>query len=127
MGCTVCPVAIKYNKIFVDAFWNSKRQTFTQYMLRLMSSWAVVCDVWFLEPQNKREGETSDEFASRVQKMIADKAGLKIVPWDGYLKYYNLGQKNPGLIEKRRKVYAEVVKKHLAAEKQQNIDAKTKK
>jgi hypothetical protein len=27
-----------------------------------------------------------------------------VVPWDGYLKYYNLGEKHPGLIEKRRKV-----------------------
>jgi hypothetical protein len=25
LGCTVCPIAIKYNKIFVDAFWNSKK------------------------------------------------------------------------------------------------------
>ncbi|KAH7849222.1 hypothetical protein Vadar_014805 [Vaccinium darrowii] len=24
LGCTVCPIAIKYNKIFVDAFWNSR-------------------------------------------------------------------------------------------------------
>lgn len=27
-----------------------------------------------------------------------------MVPWDGYLKYYNLGDKHPQLIEKRRKV-----------------------
>lgn len=45
LGATVHPVAIKYNKIFVDAFWNSKRQSFTQHLFRLMSSWAVVCDV----------------------------------------------------------------------------------
>ena len=32
IGATVCPVAIKYNKIFVDAFWNSKRQSFTQHL-----------------------------------------------------------------------------------------------
>jgi hypothetical protein len=25
-------------------------------------------------------------------------AGLKIVPWDGYLKYYNLGQAKPGMV-----------------------------
>jgi glycerol-3-phosphate O-acyltransferase 3/4 len=31
-------------------------------------------------------------------------AKLRVVPWDGYLKYYNLGEKHPGLIEKRRKV-----------------------
>jgi glycerol-3-phosphate O-acyltransferase 3/4 len=45
MGATVHPVAIKYNKIFVDAFWNSRRQSFTQHLMKLMSSWAVVCDV----------------------------------------------------------------------------------
>lgn len=36
------------------------------------------------------EGESSSEFATRVQCMIAMKAGLRVVPWDGYLKYYNL-------------------------------------
>lgn len=30
---TVCPIAIKYNKIFVDAFWNSKRQSFTAHLV----------------------------------------------------------------------------------------------
>eukprot|EP00976_Prorocentrum_cordatum_P060554 1175956-Prorocentrum_minimum.AAC.2 len=46
LGATVHPIAIKYNKIFVDAFWNSRRQSFTQHLMRLMTSWAVVCDVW---------------------------------------------------------------------------------
>lgn len=49
----------------------------------LMTSWAVVCDVWFLEPQFQREDETAEQFASRVQNMIAEKAGLKSVAWDG--------------------------------------------
>ena len=31
---TVCPIAIKYNKIFVDAFWNSKRQSFSAHLVR---------------------------------------------------------------------------------------------
>jgi glycerol-3-phosphate O-acyltransferase 3/4 len=39
-----------------------------------------------------------------VQAMIAKQAGLRVVPWDGYLKYYNLADKNPQLVEKRRKV-----------------------
>lgn len=34
LGATVCPVAIKYNKVFVDAFWNSKRQSFTAHLVR---------------------------------------------------------------------------------------------
>ena len=33
LGATVCPIAIKYNKIFVDAFWNSKRQSFTAHLV----------------------------------------------------------------------------------------------
>eukprot|EP01026_Neomeris_dumetosa_P061472 TRINITY_DN5803_c0_g1_i10.p1 TRINITY_DN5803_c0_g1~~TRINITY_DN5803_c0_g1_i10.p1 ORF type:complete len:377 (+),score=33.26 TRINITY_DN5803_c0_g1_i10:99-1229(+) len=56
LGVTVCPIAIKYNKIFVDAFWNSRRVTFGQHLIKLMRSWAVVCDVWFLEPQHKKRG-----------------------------------------------------------------------
>lgn len=113
LNATVHPVAIKYNKIFVDAFWNSKRQSFTAYLIRLMTSWAVVADVWFLEPQTRREGESADAFASRVQAAIAARAGLRVVPWDGYLKYYFLGERHPHLIEKRRKVWADHVSRHL--------------
>ena len=61
--------------------------------LKLMTSWAVVCDVYFLEPTNKRKGESSQQFAERVQASIAQRANLRIAPWDGYLKYYNLGVK----------------------------------
>ena len=61
--------------------------------LKLMSSWAVVCDVYFLEPQVKRPEETSQQFAERVQGMIASRAKLKVAPWDGYLKYYNLASR----------------------------------
>lgn len=78
-----------------------------------MTSWGVVCDVYFLEPQNRWPGESWKEFASRVQKMIAKTADLRIVPWDGYLKYYNLGEKHPQLIEKRRKVFANSMQRYL--------------
>ena len=61
--------------------------------LKLMTSWAVVCDVYFLEPQTKHKDESSQQFAERVQKLIANRAKLHIAPWDGYLKYYNLGDK----------------------------------
>ena len=37
LNSVVCPVAIKYNKIFVDAFWNSKRQSFTAHIVRARS------------------------------------------------------------------------------------------
>lgn len=60
---------------------------------KIMRSWALVCDVYFLEPQTRGEGESAQEFAERVQRLIADRARLKVAPWDGYLKYYNLGEK----------------------------------
>ena len=41
------------------------RQSFTMHLLQLMTSWAVVCDVWYLEPQNLKPGETPIEFAER--------------------------------------------------------------
>lgn len=83
--------------------------------------------------QSRRPGETAQQFAERVQRMIAgkrnwqlrwlqagrgccmrachdaikiktkhgphhaaDKARLRVAPWDGYLKYYNLGDKVRG-------------------------------
>jgi hypothetical protein len=49
------------------------RQSFTQHLVKLMTSWAVVCDVYFLEPQRQRPGEAPDAFAARVQEMIARK------------------------------------------------------
>ena len=86
----IIPIAIKYNKIFVDAFWNSRAQAFPMHLLTLMCSWAVVCDVWYLSPQRRREaeGETAIEFSERVKRMIGERAGLKNVSWDGYLKHF---------------------------------------
>jgi hypothetical protein len=78
------------SKIFVDAFWNSRQESFTKHLLRLMKSWALVCDVWFLEPQTQRAGESAVEFSNRVKDMIAKKAGLRSVEWDGYLKFWSL-------------------------------------
>jgi len=70
LGCKICPIAIKYNKTFGDTFWNSRRQSFTQHLMTLMTSWAVVADVWYLEPQEMLPGEDSIAFAERVREMI---------------------------------------------------------
>lgn len=119
LGATVCPIAIKYNKIFVDAFWNSKRQSFSAHLSKIMRSWALVADVYFLQPQTRRGDETATQFAERVQRLIADKARLKVEPWDGYLKYYNLGERHPDLIERTREVYASRVQRWV----QEDLDS----
>lgn len=43
-----------------------------QHLIKLMTSWAVVADVYFLEPQKMQPGEAPDAFASRVQALIAN-------------------------------------------------------
>ncbi|KAL6184002.1 hypothetical protein ACLB2K_045410 [Fragaria x ananassa] len=110
LGCSVCPVAIKYNKIFIDAFWNSRKQSFTMHLLQLMTSWAVVCDVGYLEPENIKPGETAIEFAERVRDIISVRAGLKMVPWDGYLKY---SRPSPKHRERKQQSFAESMLQRL--------------
>lgn len=83
IGCTVYPVAIKvvspslstavlsiilsqppkpapfdlslwqYDPRFGDAFWNSSKFGMVNYLLRMMSSWAIVCSVWYLPPMSR--------------------------------------------------------------------------
>lgn len=88
MGAEICPISIKYNPIFVDGYWNSRAKSFAMHLVDLMTSWAVVCDVRFLEPQRLAPGESAIDFAKRVQLMIAESAGIVPVDWDGYMKYF---------------------------------------
>ena len=82
----VCPVAIKYDPRFGDPFWNSSKQSYMQYLLLMMSSWAIKCDVWYLPPMERLPGESSAEFANRVKSEIARQGGLVDLAWDGQLK-----------------------------------------
>lgn len=88
LGVPINPIAIKYNKVFVDGYWNSRAQSFGSYLFSLMTSWAVICDVWYMDPVTIAPGETAVQFAKRVQVAIARRAGLKAVDWDGYMKYW---------------------------------------
>uniref|UniRef100_A0A8C0RHV3 Glycerol-3-phosphate acyltransferase 3 n=1 Tax=Canis lupus familiaris TaxID=9615 RepID=A0A8C0RHV3_CANLF len=55
IGGTIHPVAIKYNPQFGDAFWNSSKYNMVSYLLRMMTSWAIVCDVWYMPPMSREE------------------------------------------------------------------------
>ena len=50
VGGKIYPVAIKYDSKFGDAFWNSSRYSIVTYLLMMMTSWAIVVDVWYLPP-----------------------------------------------------------------------------
>lgn len=57
-----------------------------QYLYLMMTSWAIVCDVWYLPPMYREEGETAIDFANRVKSVIAKQGGLVDLVWDGQLK-----------------------------------------
>ncbi|ETN58607.1 hypothetical protein AND_009803 [Anopheles darlingi] len=86
VGGVIYPVAIKYDPRFGDAFWNSSRYSMMQYLFLMMTSWAIVCDVWYLPPMYREEGESAIDFANRVKSVIAKQGGLVDLVWDGQLK-----------------------------------------
>jgi len=99
---TVYPVAIKYNPWFGDAFWNSSKQNMLQYLLKVMTSWALVADVWYLPAMNKRLDEDAIQFANRVKNAIARKGGLVDSVWDGQLKRMRVKQQQK--LDKQREI-----------------------
>uniref|UniRef100_A0A1I8A0C5 PlsC domain-containing protein n=1 Tax=Steinernema glaseri TaxID=37863 RepID=A0A1I8A0C5_9BILA len=86
VGTKIYPIAMKYDSRFGDAFWNSSEQGWLEYIMRMMTSWAIICNVWYLPPMEKMEGEDAIDFASRVKKTIAKRGGLVDLDWDGGLK-----------------------------------------
>ena len=81
VGGTIYPVAIKYDPIFGDAFWNSSQNGMASYIYLMMTSWAIVCDVWYLPPMTKGEDEDAVAFANRVKSEIARQGGLVDLMW----------------------------------------------
>ncbi|GLV31682.1 Glycerol-3-phosphate acyltransferase 4 [Carabus blaptoides fortunei] len=76
VGSVIYPVAIKYDPKFGDAFWNSSKYSMMQYLYMMMTSWAIVCEVWYLPPMYQDEGESAIDFANRVKGVIAKQGGL---------------------------------------------------
>ncbi|CAB3400875.1 unnamed protein product [Caenorhabditis bovis] len=103
IGTTIYPIAMKYDSRFGDAFWNSSEQSWFGYVMRMMTSWAIICNVWYLPPMIKEEGEDAVDFANRVKKTIANKGGLVDLDWDGGLKRARVP---PKLIAKQQEKYA---------------------
>ncbi|XP_028457479.1 glycerol-3-phosphate acyltransferase 4 isoform X2 [Perca flavescens] len=106
IACTVYPVAIKYDPRFGDAFWNSSKFGLVNYLLRMMSSWAIVCSVWYLPPMNREEGEDAMQFANRVKAAIAVQGGLVDLIWDGGLKRAKV---KDAFKEEQQKLYSKVL------------------
>jgi len=86
VGGKIYPVAIKYDPLFGDAFWNSSEQSMVTYIIMMMTSWAIVADVWYLPEMTQMEGEDAIAFANRVKREICVQGGLVDLDWDGMLK-----------------------------------------
>jgi len=119
LGVPICPVAIKYNKMFVDPFWNSRKQSFVMHLVELMTSWCLICDVTFLEPQKRKDDENAVEFANRVKACISKKARLKSVDFDGYMKHWKPSER---FINMRKKQFASGLEKVFERVKTKDLD-----
>lgn len=105
---TIFPVAIKYNPWFGDAFWNSSKHSMLQYLAVVMTSWAIVADVWYLPAMEKRPDENALQFAERVKSVIARKGGLVDCEFDGQLKRAMI---KSSYMEQNRKIYSNILKR----------------
>ncbi|XP_010292311.1 PREDICTED: glycerol-3-phosphate acyltransferase 3-like [Phaethon lepturus] len=106
VGGTIHPVAIKYDPRFGDAFWNSTKYSMTTYVFNVMTSWAIVCNVWYLPPMVKEEEEDAVHFANRVKAVIAARGGMSVLPWDGGLKRKKVKE---SFKEEQQKKYCQIV------------------
>lgn len=61
-----CHSFSQYDPRFGDAFWNSSKYGMVNYLLRMMSSWAIVCSVWYLPPMS-REVRPHARFSQCIQ------------------------------------------------------------
>lgn len=106
IGGTIYPVAIKYDPRFGDAFWNSSKYNMLSYLLRTMTSWAIVVNVWYLPPMTIEDGEDAAQFANRVKSAIASQGGLLDLAWDGGLKREKV---KDCFKEEQQKMYSSIV------------------
>ncbi|XP_065592747.1 glycerol-3-phosphate acyltransferase 3-like [Cyrtonyx montezumae] len=106
VGGTIHPVAIKYDPRFGDAFWNSTKYSMLTYSFNVLTSWAIVCNVWYLPPMVKEEEEDAVHFANRVKAVIAAQGGMSVLPWDGGLKRKKVKE---SFKEEQQKKYCQLV------------------
>lgn len=103
LDAEIVPVAIKYNPLFADMFYNSRVQSFGQHLFRILTGWACVADVHYLDPVRRAPDESALDFSSRVKTAIAEKANLIDMPFDGQWKFL---KPSPKLMEMQQKAYA---------------------
>uniref|UniRef100_A0A914CJN3 CMP/dCMP-type deaminase domain-containing protein n=1 Tax=Acrobeloides nanus TaxID=290746 RepID=A0A914CJN3_9BILA len=69
-GIDIYPIALKQDPRLGEAFWLD--DSYVVHLLRIMTSWATVYNIKYLPKMRKKKGESSEEFAKRVQSVIAE-------------------------------------------------------
>ncbi|VDL81679.1 unnamed protein product [Nippostrongylus brasiliensis] len=90
-GVNICPIAIRQDSRFGDAFWSETR--FWHYLLRVMTSWALPLNITYLAPLTRQPQETNMDFAARAQSVIAEVVGVPAGQFDGSLYYSKTEQR----------------------------------
>lgn len=115
LDSTIYPIAIRFDPRYGDAFWY--QDTFAEYIFSMMTSWAIVVDVWYLPPMQRGEKESGVAFAQRVKALIAHRGGFVQLAWDGLVKLHTAKQdvwhlKQTQWRQKQQKEFARHFDKH---------------
>lgn len=62
----------QYDPRFCDAFWNSGKYNMVSYLLRMMTSWAIVVNVWYLPPMTIQVSDTSSSVRRRTRDYTSE-------------------------------------------------------
>ncbi|EDV20768.1 uncharacterized protein TRIADDRAFT_31283, partial [Trichoplax adhaerens] len=90
IGGTIYPVALEYDLMFGDIYWNSLAKGWLKYLIGIFTCWGLVCNVHYLPPAKIKPNETVIAFANRVKTEIAKHGQIPNLPWDGQLKRLNV-------------------------------------
>ncbi|KAL3081795.1 hypothetical protein niasHS_012883 [Heterodera schachtii] len=63
VNAPIYPIAMKYDSRFGDAFWNSSEQSYFRYLLQMITSWALICHVWYWPPMTKERYQWYTSFS----------------------------------------------------------------
>lgn len=77
----VVALLFQYDPRFADCFWDSSKYSMLAHIGMLLTSWAIVADVWYLPPQTQGKDESAVQFANRVKALIAQQGGLVDLEW----------------------------------------------
>lgn len=113
----IYPIAIRFDARFGDPFWWQDK--FFHYILYMITSWAIVCNVWYLPPMRRNPDESAIAFANRVKAKIARQGGMIDLTWDGFLKAKPVK-------EEWKKRQQEEFAKHLQTEGDVNVAVSSK-